>query len=85
MSKPPGFGPDPLSDALLKQLNISRERFEEIREEMLVREEKAPEVGSVAFDFELERLAPGGARTGETIRLSASRGRPVALVFGSYT
>ena len=39
----------------------------------------------LAPDFELEGLAPDRSRTGETVRLSALRGMPVALVFGSYT
>ncbi|MFQ5697040.1 MAG: hypothetical protein ACE5IL_02000 [Myxococcota bacterium] len=85
MSQPPRIDPDQIPDAIWKQMNISRERFAEIREEMRAREARAPQVGSVAFDFELERLAPDGARTRESTRLSDSRGRPVALVFGSYT
>ena len=39
----------------------------------------------MAPDFELERLSPEGRRTGQTFRLSSGRGRPVGLVFGSYT
>ena len=46
---------------------------------------RTPRPGGMAPDFELEGLAPDGARTGETVRLSALRGTPVALVFGSYT
>ena len=49
------------------------------------RDAKTPPVGSVAPDFEIERLSPNGTRTGETFKLSSTRGRPVALVFGSYT
>ena len=49
------------------------------------REPQAPAVGTPAPDFVLERLSPTGARTGQQARLSDYRGRPVALVFGSYT
>jgi hypothetical protein len=41
---------------------------------------KAPEIGKPAPDFTLK--SPDGART---VTLSSLRGRPVALVFGSYT
>ena len=49
------------------------------------REQRAPAVGTLAPDFTLERLSPTGARTGQRVQLSDYRGRPVALVFGSYT
>lgn len=44
-------------------------------------------VGDPALDFELPRLdGETHERTGETVRLSSfAGGRPVALVFGSYT
>ncbi|MCH7998997.1 MAG: redoxin domain-containing protein [Chloroflexi bacterium] len=45
------------------------------------REERAPNVGDEAPDFELPVLDGKGA----TVRLSELRGRPVALIFGSYT
>ncbi|MAG37344.1 MAG: hypothetical protein CL878_14005 [Dehalococcoidia bacterium] len=49
------------------------------------REERAPAVGALAPDFALERLSPIAGRTGRQARLSDHQGRPVALVFGSYT
>lgn len=49
------------------------------------REAGSPRPGSPAPDFELELLSAEGKRTGERRRLSAHRGRPVALIFGSYT
>jgi hypothetical protein len=52
---------------------------------MKEREARTPAVGTEAADFELELLSPEGKRTGELRRLSNHRGRPVALVFGSYT
>ena len=77
--------PDSLPPELWKQLNITKEQFLEIRAMMDEREKGAPAVGAPAPDFELERLSADGKRTGTTLRLSGLRGRPVALVFGSYT
>ncbi len=76
---------DDLPDEVLEKSNLTREQFKAIRDEMQARDEKTPPVGSQAPDFEIERLSPKGERMGETFRLSSVRGRPVALVFGSYT
>lgn len=51
----------------------------------LEQDEASPRVGEIAPDFELERMTPSGERARETIRLSSLRGRPVGLIFGSYT
>ncbi len=40
----------------------------------------APRVGDLAPDFELPAAGADG-----TVRLSALRGKPVALIFGSHT
>ncbi len=77
--------PDKIPEHVWKQMNITRERFLEIRAQLEEREKRAPAVGSLAPDFELERLSAEGQRTGQSERLSDCRGRPVALVFGSYT
>lgn len=45
----------------------------------------SPQVGEEAPDFELERLDRSGRRSSETLRLSSLRGKPVGLIFGSYT
>ncbi len=60
---------------------MTGERFAQLREAMARREERAPKVGDEAPDFELPVLDGKGA----TVRLSELRGRPVALIFGSYT
>ena len=52
---------------------------------MLEREKRTPAAGSEAPDFEIERLSDEGKRTGQTLRLRSLRGRPVGLIFGSYT
>ena len=77
--------PDQVPPEVWKRMNITKERFLEIRSMMMEREKRTPAIGSAAPDFELERLSPEGERTGQTEKLSTHRGRPVALVFGSYT
>ncbi len=79
------FDPDKIPDSMWKQMNITRERFLEIRAVMEEREKTAPEVGSLAPDFSLRRLARDRKLSDERIGLSSLRGHPVALVFGSYT
>ncbi len=76
---------DDIPDEMFEKMGITREAFGEIRTMMAAREAKTPAVGTLAPDFEIEQLSAEGRRTGETFRLSKSRGRPVALVFGSYT
>ena len=60
---------------------MTGERMLLLRELMLKRDELAPKVGEPAPDFDLPVLYGEGER----VRLSALRGRPVALIFGSYT
>ncbi len=69
----------------LKEWNISREEFDRLQAVKLERESRVTPISALAPDFELEQLSPEGDRTGETTRLTSFRGRPVALVFGSYT
>ncbi len=77
--------PDKIPGHVWKRMNITREEFLVIRDRMLEREKLAPPVGSEAPDFQLRRLDEDGKPTGKRVVLSAQRGRPVALVFGSYT
>ncbi len=60
---------------------ITPERMAQIRAAMEQREQRAPQVGDEAPDFELPLLHGDG----RAVRLSGLRGRPVALIFGSYT
>ena len=46
---------------------------------------RSPQVGDLAPDFKLERLASTGERTGDFLSLTSLRGKPVGLIFGSYT
>ena len=69
----------------LKRLNISPEDYIKVKELAGEREKRVPQVGDMAPEFELERLSGDGKRTGENVRLSSLRGKPVVLYFGSYT
>ncbi len=60
---------------------MTGERFARLREAMTRRDELAPKVGDEAPDFQLPMLHAEG----DTVRLSGLRGKPVALIFGSYT
>lgn len=65
--------------------DMTGDEFDAMMAEQKDRQSTAPKVGDMAPDFELERVTRDRKRTGETVRLSALRGRPVALAFGSYT
>ena len=49
------------------------------------RDKDAPKVGDPAPELTLERLGPVGQRTGDMVSLSSLAGKPVGLIFGSYT
>ena len=76
---------DAIPEAMRTEMNISKEDFEMITKNLAEREKHTPAVGTTAPDFELRRLSAEGVLTDETLRLADLRGRPVALVFGSYT
>lgn len=77
--------PEDVSDEALRRMNISRDAYARMRAYRVEHERNAPAVGELAPDFTIERLSPTGKRTGEMFRLSWTRGKPVALIFGSYT
>jgi hypothetical protein len=81
----PPIDPDTMPDEAFERLNTTREALRDLIAHMRAREARAPAVGSPAPDFAGELLSPTGRRTGTAVRLSEHRGRPVALVFGSYT
>ncbi len=80
---------DDAPPAVVEQITTMMKRpVDELRAEVAVRRERemqSPRPGTTAPDFELELLSPQGQRTGEMCRLSDHRGRPVALIFGSFT
>jgi hypothetical protein len=81
----PPFDIETLPDEAIGQMNTTREALRALLAWMRERHARAPAVGSLAPEFAIERLSSRGERTGEEVRLSEYHGRPVALVFGSYT
>lgn len=77
--------PQDLTDADLERMMLTREAYTAMRDARVERERHAPRVGAPAPDFRVERLAADGTRSGEYFQLSQTRGKPVALIFGSYT
>jgi hypothetical protein len=65
--------------------DISEVEFEAHMAEEKARETTVPPVGSEAPDFVADVLDRDRKRTGENVKLSDLRGKPVGLVFGSYT
>src|SRR5947208_2015501 len=65
--------------------DITEAQFDALQAAQQARQAKVPQPGVVAPDFELDLVTRDRKPTGETIRLSALRGQPVGLVFGSYT
>jgi thiol-disulfide isomerase/thioredoxin len=76
---------DEMSDEALTQSRMTRESYSQMVTERAARDRSAPVVGADAPDFALERIDRNETRRGEVVRLSARRGRPVALAFGSIT
>ncbi len=75
----------PPSERWWEKWHISKDEYDRYIDAKRSRDKRVPRVGTIAPDFEVERLDRKGRRTGETFRLSSTRGKPVAIVFGSYT
>jgi hypothetical protein len=69
----------------LAQLRMTADEYTAMVAERVEKERRAPRIGDAAPDFTIERLSPEGTRTGEMFTLSALKGTPVGLIFGSYT
>ena len=65
--------------------DISEAEFDAHMAAQKARETAVPLVGSPAPDFVADRLDRNRRRTGEQVRLSDIRGKPVAIAFGSFT
>jgi hypothetical protein len=65
--------------------DMSADEFDAMMAKQKARQSGALKAGIEAPDFEIERLDRWKKRTGEFVKLSDLRGRPVALAFGSYT
>ena len=65
--------------------DMTEDEFNAMMAAQKARQDGVPKIGDMAPDFEIERLDRSKKRTGEFVKLSNLRGRPVALAFGSYT
>jgi hypothetical protein len=65
--------------------DISEEQFDAHMAKEKAREAIVPSIGSPAPDFVADRLDRNRQRTGERVRLSDLRGKPVGIAFGSFT
>ncbi len=74
-----------ISDDELKFRGRTREGMRQSWLDRIERDRQSPRIGDQAPEFELERLSPAGMRTGDRLGLAALRGRPVGLIFGSFT
>ncbi len=85
MKKWPDLPRDERTKIWLEISDMTAEEFQELQESHKKRQAGVPQPGSIAPDFEADVLDRERKRTGETWRLSSSRGKPVGLVFGSFT
>lgn len=74
-----------ISDEELAFRGWTRESMRARYGRRLEEDERSPRVGQEAPDFELECLSSNGKRAGKYLKLSSLRGKPVGLIFGSYT
>ena len=74
-----------LTEEEWRDLGFSRTQFEDRWRARLEGDRYSPVEGSPAPDFILEVLTSEGRRSGELFRLSSLFGKPIGLVFGSYT
>jgi hypothetical protein len=74
-----------ISDEELEFRGWTRDSMRAGYQRRLKADKNAPQPGDMAPDFTLELLSPTGARTGEPLTLSSLRGKPVGLIFGSFT
>jgi len=65
--------------------DITPEELQEHMAQEKAREAIVPQPGQMAPDFVADVLDRDRLRTGQTVQLSALRGKPVGLVFGSFT
>jgi hypothetical protein len=65
--------------------DITEAQFDALQAAQQARQAKVPQPGTVAPDFELDVVTRERHPTGDKARLSALRGEPVGIVFGSYT
>jgi hypothetical protein len=77
---------DSLTDEELAARGITREQQRKRMERRVLRDhEKSPSVGDEVPSLALEILTPDGMLRGEYLDISALRGKPVGILFGSYS
>ena len=74
-----------ISDEELEFRGLTREGMRERFLDRMERDKHSPKVGEEAPDFELELLGANGKRSDDQLSLSSLRGKPVGLIFGSFT
>ena len=74
-----------LTDEGWEDAGFTRAQFEDRWRARLERDRYSPETGFPAPDFILEVLTSEGKCSGDLFQLSSLFGRPIGLVFGSYT
>ena len=74
------------TDEWFKKRGKTRDQLRSFIEKRITQDQNlSPKVGQSAPDFEAEKLDSKGKRTGEIVRLSSYFGKPIGLIFGSYT
>lgn len=74
-----------ISDQELEFRGWTREGMRQRYLDRIDRDKLSPQVGEIAPDFELKLLDAAGKLTDERLSLSGLRGKPVGLIFGSFT
>ncbi len=77
---------DPAIDDFMATIELPPKSFmDELAAQRMPLEAAAPKVGERAPEFKAERLSADGKATGGLVSLSDFHGRPLALMFGSWT
>ena len=74
-----------ISNEELEFRGWTRESMRKGYRKRLAEDINSPQIGDKAPDFQLEKLGAKGKRTSEYLALSSLQGKPVGLIFGSYT
>jgi hypothetical protein len=74
-----------IGDEELEFRGWTREGMRQRFLDRMERDKNSPQVGEEAPDFRLELLSATGQRSDDYRSLSSLRGKPVGLIFGSYT
>jgi hypothetical protein len=65
--------------------DMTADEFDALQATYQARAQGMPMPGEIAPDFTVDVMDTGQKRTGESKSLSDFRGKPVGLIFGSYT